>query len=629
MENLDEKNTNVEKKDDVVVPSRTYTINVVTIGIVSTMLIAGAIYYHMKKESMAPFEPSQSIPANVEENEITPPFTIPIVSDSLDVIPDYPENSTVYEYPNLTKDTRDYSLYYKNAVIQEGVTWLPHPERFEPTRSPFTCDDTSHGCAQYGMDWEDQGIYKRNFFKIGTYLDKDILYTHSYLGDPGGTYQAFFLSNTNGTEYEFLVNHSAPIETDEYSFLRLDRTIVKESELVLNARILPEYITIAGVRFAIGSGRENFGEFGLDGMQFMEDTKYGPVFRSISPESSVLARNGNPQAGYVYFGMRLQGGLMAQLWRTISFMQADGVPNIAFTDGTKNTTRYRGQLGGCGSGSVPRVALEPILDSELEYVGRTSDGKKVYNLIDPNHPLITDVFEMTGGRYYVYEDGMNREITYTRDEFIQERGVLIYTDELGYQNILTNEKFGPQAECGKPVIYLYPETETEITVSVDATITKSEPVYVNGWTVIASPDGTLTHASGEYTSLFWDGYGHGNYPEINGGLIVRSVDALLTMESQLAEMGFTKREISDFSEFWKDHIPTKPYTRITWFFTNEMERLAKLTIDPKPDTLIRVFVDFEGLDAPIEISPQRLPAFERRGYSVVEWGGLLRKHVAE
>ncbi len=94
-------------------------------------------------------------------------------------------------------------------------------------------------------------------------------------------------------------------------------------------------------------------------------------------------------------------------------------------------------------------------------------------------------------------------------------------------------------------------------------------------------------------------------------------------------MGFTSQEIADFSEFWKEHIPSKPFTRITWFLTNEMEELAQLTIDPKPDTLIRVFVDFEGLDAPASMKPQRLPRFERNGYTVVEWGGLLRKHVAE
>ena len=47
-----------------------------------------------------------------------------------------------------------------------------------------------------------------------------------------------------------------------------------------------------------------------------------------------------------------------------------------------------------------------------------------------------------------------------------------------------------------------------------------------------------------------------------------------------------------------------------------------LNIQPRPDTLIRVWMIYMGMDMPIEIKEQELAHFERKGYTVVEWGGV-------
>ncbi|MBQ4551201.1 MAG: hypothetical protein IJA49_08935 [Oscillospiraceae bacterium] len=52
---------------------------------------------------------------------------------------------------------------------------------------------------------------------------------------------------------------------------------------------------------------------------------------------------------------------------------------------------------------------------------------------------------------------------------------------------------------------------------------------------------------------------------------------------------------------------------------------AKLTVSPTPDTVIRVFMTWKPLGAPVEIDPQELDAPERSGFTVVEWGGGLVK----
>ena len=48
---------------------------------------------------------------------------------------------------------------------------------------------------------------------------------------------------------------------------------------------------------------------------------------------------------------------------------------------------------------------------------------------------------------------------------------------------------------------------------------------------------------------------------------------------------------------------------------------AKLTVSPAPDTVIRVFMAWKGVDNLIEIEPQTLTSPERNGFTVVEWGG--------
>ena len=67
----------------------------------------------------------------------------------------------------------------------------------------------------------------------------------------------------------------------------------------------------------------------------------------------------------------------------------------------------------------------------------------------------------------------------------------------------------------KPVLYLYPEEEMEVTVTLDfdGTLTSTYPAYGDGWTVTARPDGTLTNpATGrEYYCLFWEGITEAEY----------------------------------------------------------------------------------------------------------------------
>ena len=85
----------------------------------------------------------------------------------------------------------------------------------------------------------------------------------------------------------------------------------------------------------------------------------------------------------------------------------------------------------------------------------------------------------------------------------------------------------------KPVLYLYPEEETEVTVTLDfdGTLTSTYPDYGDGWTVTARPGGTLTDpATGrEYYCLFWEGITDAEY-DFSTGFCVAGEDTAAFLE---------------------------------------------------------------------------------------------------
>ena len=174
----------------------------------------------------------------------------------------------------------------------------------------------------------------------------------------------------------------------------------------------------------------------------------------------------------------------------------------------------------------------------------------------------------------------------------------------------------------KPVIYLYPEEETEVTVKLDynGTLTSTYPAYGDGWTVTAQPDGTLTDEKGrEYYCLFWEGESDAAY-DFSTGYCVTGKDTAVFLERALAQLGLTEKEANEFIIYWLPKLEGNPYNLLS-FQTDAYTDSAGLTIDPAPDTLIRVFLAWKGLDAPVEVEPQKLTAPERAGFTAVEWGG--------
>ncbi len=176
----------------------------------------------------------------------------------------------------------------------------------------------------------------------------------------------------------------------------------------------------------------------------------------------------------------------------------------------------------------------------------------------------------------------------------------------------------------KPVIYLYPPTEMTVSVQLhyDGILTESIPQYPKqGWTVTAAPSGTLTDPSTgkTYPYLFWEGRDTHVYT-MNEGFVVPGSDTATFLNQALTDLGLSTKEIADFSEYWTPRMTPNRYNFIH-FATDEYSQHIPLEVTPKPDTVIRVFMLFRALDAPITVAPQHLTHPTRTGFTVVEWGG--------
>ena len=179
----------------------------------------------------------------------------------------------------------------------------------------------------------------------------------------------------------------------------------------------------------------------------------------------------------------------------------------------------------------------------------------------------------------------------------------------------------------KPVIYLYPEEQINVSVQVNFPLggefTCTYPEYGDGWNVTAMPDGTLYDANGdEYYCLYWEGVSRDVMSDA-AGFCVAGKDTAAFLREKLMYIGLTAREANEFIIYWLPKMQDNPYNVIT-LHTEDYARSVPLDVSPTPDTQIRVFMTYYASDTPVDIPEQTLPHYERTGFTLVEWGGSER-----
>ncbi len=196
--------------------------------------------------------------------------------------------------------------------------------------------------------------------------------------------------------------------------------------------------------------------------------------------------------------------------------------------------------------------------------------------------------------------------------------------------VTTTETLYPAVQTEKPVIYLYPDEETDVSISLyyDGDLTCTYPEYDNGWNVTALPGGKIydLNTGRYYDYLFWEGTRSFASYEFKEYACVPREDTAAFLESYLEKAGLNDSEIDDFISYWLPRMQELPYNLIS-FPSEEYKEWAKLGVSPEPDTVIRVYMVFTPVSEPVEVPESNaltMPAgTERRGFTLVEWGGTI------
>ncbi len=221
--------------------------------------------------------------------------------------------------------------------------------------------------------------------------------------------------------------------------------------------------------------------------------------------------------------------------------------------------------------------------------------------------------------YFVFEDSADtdgnynyRNIEYYYVPETKEVGII----DNGYSSFA----------YAKPVLYLYPTEETNVTVTFahPERLTTVYPAYNDGWSVHASPDGTLTDDRGRsYYALYWEETSDTPYYDFTDGFCVAGEDSAAFLEEKLAALGFTEREANEFIIYWLPIMEASEYNIVRFELTDEREASNALCITPKQDSLLRMAMHIKAVDEYTYIAEQELPTFERNGFTAVEWGGCV------
>ncbi len=300
----------------------------------------------------------------------------------------------------------------------------------------------------------------------------------------------------------------------------------------------------------------------------------------------------------------------------------------------ENTVSYYNPYG-----STPEYTeeYEKVLDVILNYFLIVEDGKLI---ITNEDDMWEEIGDWKDTYYYhsmlsgYYNEGQ------LANENEKESGIylIIETDENGpssgveyYFNPLTLElKKYDLPEIGgyaKPVLYLYPKEDTNVTVTFKnkENITVSYPKFNDNWNVLAKPNGDLYDENGKYYyGLYWEEKLN-HYVDFKTGFYVDKENAIEFLEEKLSIIGLNDREKNEFIMYWLPILEKNGKNLVYFELTEERDNYSQLIINPEPDSILRLAIHVKKIDEYHEIEEEILPTFKRDGFTAVEWGGVIYK----
>ncbi len=175
----------------------------------------------------------------------------------------------------------------------------------------------------------------------------------------------------------------------------------------------------------------------------------------------------------------------------------------------------------------------------------------------------------------------------------------------------------------KPAIYLYPpkKTSIDITLHPKGKIIQSIPLYENKWHITADKSGLIDK---KYRYLFYEVALDKSFPLSEEGWSVQYNALSRWFDKHLNKLGLNKKEATDFKTYWLKNLPPSNYYTIKMVQPEIVNGQLGLKIDPEPDSLLRVLLYFVPSESTVSLKEPKNNSFTRKGFVVVEWGGILK-----
>lgn len=501
-------------------------------------------------------------------------------------------------------------------------------------RDAYTKLTTEGGTELDGEPWWSEvgveGMWDVGEVQGDVFKGATIYHLRLSLALPGGGYQhVYIVRPQDGSTNEYVVGGIPSGYEDYEEIVNLFSSMTLLPNATISGLEMPDSLVLENGKMVTADGanpwpQETYRFDGMDELRQVTQTKEGvPVYE-------YREQSDTHQAGCLFVfaadGRRVQ--YRSVIPREVQEYNGDQGRLLIQWDNEEDEAEmgYMERLfSGCGGFACAAIVSEQDAEAGggLTKVGEAEKGDPVYAPSRPqSHPVVKELYD----GWYIPDGGDKPSIT----EMLNQYPVPIFywQDALGRWVEYRAVGILPLAECGKPVIYLYPEQPTDVSVRLPSfiNVTVSDPTYpTNGWRVTAQPNGQLTsHADGNtYGSLYWEGTGVGYAPP-KDGFIVKDGDVESFLRNILPKYGLNETEAREFMEFWLPEMQGAPYYRVS-FLTSAWSNAAPLYVSPRPQTSIRIFMDWKPLSAPMSLPEPKIITPARTGFTLVEWGGTLWK----
>ena len=105
------------------------------------------------------------------------------------------------------------------------------------------------------------------------------------------------------------------------------------------------------------------------------------------------------------------------------------------------------------------------------------------------------------------------------------------------------------------------------------------------------------------------------------GFYVTKENAITFLEEKMDFIGYTNREVDEFIMFWLPVLENNEKSLVYFEQTEERNEECPLLFSIEPETLIRTIIHIKKVDEATSIKEQELRHYERKGFTVTEWGG--------